>query len=502
MPTIPFPRLALSANTELPAQHLGWTAYQSALNVDLTQGVIRKRGGFAQWLAGLTGIPMGVWTYVTAQGRSWTIIATTQRLYSYDMAGQTLADRTPAGYTAGLDIPAALAVLNGIAVLTNGRGLWWWDGQAATFAVMPAGSPQAGRDLCAFGNHLLLAHPTLADGTVDPFGLLWSDYLNPTVWTTGDAGTIDIPDGGDPVMAVRLYGQAALLWKSDSIYQISTVQAPLFYALSRVADFTGTIAQATVRELPGIGYAFLGRNDVYVFAGLAVPAPLLGPRGETLRRTISAALNLAYAGAAFAVSDINLRRYVLFIPTAGFTLAQPLYRSVVFNWADQTWAEWDLATLPGGVCGGGEGTQTFLGQVAPQLVFGGVAPPALYYQPTPPIGIDAGGAFRSYVTTGLSDLSGGDAQAVYARHKTMRRCAITSSADSLGGLFVSVLASENGVSTREIGPLSVMLQGPLPATVWPDVTAAWFALRFDDQAQGRPFELQSAWIDIEIAGDR
>jgi hypothetical protein len=502
VPTILLPALSLSATTELPAVQIGWNAYQAALNVDLTRGMVRKRGGFAQWIGGLAGIPMGVWTYTTSLGYVWTIIATTQRLYSYDQASATLTDRTPPGYTGAPDIPAAFAVLNGIAVLTNGRGLWWWDGQAATFATMPAGSPLAGLDVCAFGNHLLLAHPTLANGTVDPFGLMWSDYLAPTVWTSGDAGTLDIPDGGDPVMTVRLFGQAALLFKTDSIYQISTVQAPLFYALSRVADFIGTVAQATVREIPGLGYAFLGRNDVYVFGGLGAPAPLLGQNGTTLRRSMVQAMNLPYLGAAFAISDINMRRYVLFTPTPAFTVATPDYACWVFNWAYQTWAQYDFSNLPGGVCGGGDGIQTFIGQVAPRLILGGQSPPALYYQPDPRIGTDPAGPFRSYVLTGLSDMSGDQPAAVYSQYKTVRRFAVTSWPGSTGAINMSVFASDNGVTTRQIGPIAASLAGNLPATMWPDVTAVWFGLQFDDGSQSVPFDLVTATVDVEMAGDR
>jgi hypothetical protein len=502
MPTISLPALSLSATSEMPVQQIGWTAYQSAVNVDLTRGMARKRGGFAQWIGGLAGIPMGVWTYTTSLGHVWGIIATTQQVYSYDLASPTLTVRTPPGYTGAPDIPAAFAVLNGIAVLTNGRGLWSWDGQAATFATMPAGSPVSGLDVCAFGNHLLLVHPTLANGTVDPFGLMWSDYLNPTAWTTGDAGTLDIPDGGDPVVAARVFGQAALLFKTDSIYQISTVQAPLFYALSRVADFTGTVAQATIREIPGIGYAFLGRNDVYAFGGLGAPAPLLGQNGATLRRSIFLDFNLRYPDAAFAISDIAMRRYVLFTPTTAFTVGTPTYACWVYDWAYQTWGQYDFPNLPGGVCGGGDGIQTFVGQVAPRLILGGQSPPALYYQPDPRIGTDPAGPFRSTVLTGLSDLSGGAAQGLYSQQKTLRRLAVTSFPGSTGLIAVSVLASDNGVTTRQIGPLTAPLQGNLPATVWPDVTAVWFALQFDDNAQGVAFDLVSAAVDVEMAGDR
>jgi hypothetical protein len=502
MPSIGLPSLSLSATSELPAEQIGWTAYQSAVNVDLVRGVARKRGGFSQWIGGLAGIPMGIWTYDTLVGHQWAIIATTQRLYSYDQTVQALVDRTPPGYAGAPDIPAALAVLNGIAVLTNGRGLWWWDGQATAFAAMPAGSPRAGWDLMAFGNHLLLAHPTLADGTVDPFAVMWSDYLKPTVWTSGDAGALDIPDGGDPVMGLRLLGQSAVLLKEDSLYQLSTVQAPLFYAVSRVSDFTGTIAPATCREIPGVGLAFLGRNDVYVYAGLSVPSPLVGAHEETLRRTIFQTFNLAYPQAPFAISDIAMRRYLLFTPTLAFTVAHPVYACWVYNWLYQTWTQYDLATIPGGVSGGGDGTQVFLGQVAPRVVLGGQAPGALYYQPDPLTGVDAGGPFRSAVVTGLSDLSTGTDQAIYGRHKTLRRIALVSSPDSVGGMYLSVLASDNGTTTRQIGPLGVALRAGLPATVWPDVTAVWFALQFDDRAQGQPFELHSAYVDVEMAGDR
>ena len=213
--------------------------------------------------------------------------------------------------------------------------------------------------------------------------------------------------------------------------------------------------------------------------------------------------SLPYLGASFAISDINMRRYLLFTPTAAFTVAHPVYACWVYNWAYQTWAQYDFSMFPGGVCGGGDGIQAFIGQAAPRVILGGQSPPTLYYQPDPRIGTDPAGPFQSTVLTGLSDLSAGDAQAGYSRHKTVRRLAVSGTASAPGGrIALSVLTSENGVTTRLIGPLTALLTGALPATVWPDVTGVWFALQFDDGAQGIPFDWQSAWVDIEMAGDR
>jgi hypothetical protein len=303
-------------------------------------------------------------------------------------------------------------------------------------------------------------------------------------------------------MALHLLGQSAVLLKSDSIYQITTIAAPLFYAVSRVADYIGTIAPQTTREIPGLGLAFLWRNDIYVFGGLGAPTPLLGGRGETLRRSIFQDYALPNEAAAFAISDIAMRRYLLFTPTEAFTVGHPVYACWVYNWLYQTWATYEFA-LPGGVCGGGDGIQRFIGQIAPRVVIGGQDPPAMYYAPDPRLGVDAGGPFQSAVLTGLSDLSGGDANAVYSRHKTLRRFAVSGTAVMPGvQIALSVMASDNGIATRQIGPITAGLTGALPATVWPDVTAVWFALQMDDQAQSVPFDLDTAYVDVEMAGDR
>ena len=520
MAYVPIPRLDLSQNRELPATLIGVNAYQQAMNVDFRQGVARKRDGLQTWVSGLAGVPMGVWTFTSSTGVRSFVAATSTHLYTVADTTFALTDRTPAGYSAPLGSPVRAASMGNAFYVTTGAGFYSWDGVAATFVVPAAGAPQHALDVLMYGNHLLVTNIVTSGGATDPFAIQWSDYLNGGVWNSGDAGTIDLPDGGDPTMALGLLGGSAVLWKRDSIYQIATIPAPLFYGLSRSPGNIGTIATATVQPIPGSGFAFLWRDDVYTYNGL-VPQPMWGRGGETVRRDIFSTLNQAFIQAAFAVLDVPNAHYLLFIPTARYASTAPDYAVFVFDWRAQTWTEYDFHNVPGGISGGGDGEVAITDQRrftdspyafnvspynfnsvvsqsrAPALTLGGATTGILYQgSPTVPRS-DGGYPYRSTVTTGLADFD-----APYPQRKTITGVHTIYTEQSTGVMDTYLQRSDDGTTTTTVGPLQERLVAPM--SVWADFvsTGVWQAVQLDDNSRTDGFEARAMTLQVDKAGER
>lgn len=525
MPVIPVPRLDLSENLEIPSQQVGINGFAAAMNCDLTQGVCRKRPGLEVYIVGMNGVCLGIFTHRSASGVRTGVIVTTTNIYTVADGTTTLTDRTPSGYSGNRDWPTRSAELNYNIFVSTISGIWYWDGSAATFLPMPSGSgaPQRAHDLCSFGNHLIAVNIITSTGVPDPFAMVWSDYLNGTIWNSGDAGAIDIFDGGDVCMAIIVLGSGAVLLKSDSIYQVSTIQAPLFYALTRSPGSIGTIATASVQSVPGLGVFFLSRDDVYNYNGF-FPQPVWGRNGETLRRKILSVLNYTHMQSTFAVVDIAHSHYMLFIPTNQIFTSQgtPVYDVFVDDWRAQTWQEYSFQNLPEGISGGGDGgmgitdrrrfsdsvypfsespyrfndTVNFLRP--PAFMIGGVATGTLYRFSDAAPRDDAGYSFESTVTTGLSDFGAG-----YPQRKMIRGVHVLYTPRPFQGVvYTRLLRSDDGGTTYVAGPLNERL--PAYQTPWTNFlsTGVFFAIQLSDAAGTEPWEAKAMAIDLEPAADR
>jgi len=345
--------------------------------------------------------------------------------------------------------------------------------------------------------------------------------FNGTVWTSGDALSADIVDGNDPVIGGANFGFVSVMFKQDSIYTLTPIPAPLFYEFDPRVIGVGAQATGTIKRIPGFGIALLGRENVYVYDTISLQ-PIIGNRGESLRKHIFANMSASNIAASFALLDQRGHRYILFVPAVGWTAAAPLWNVYVINWEYRTWTMYDFSDIPGGVSGGGGGEHTYAvsrtfaqstygfnaspyrfndqsgGQAAPAIIVGGVTSGKVYRLPTTPQYTDDGNAYRSYVQTGLSDLG-----APWPIRKQVNRVHILFVPQTAGTLQVSLIKSEDGATQIIVaGQAPEQNFVPLSVGAWFGQTATHFGFQIDDALGTNYWEAKSAMLEVEPGGEK
>jgi hypothetical protein len=526
-------QLGNSLNAELDAQFLGLGQYQSALNVDMDAGTLKKRGGLASYFTGIAGIPMLAQDFVDVNNLRHIMLATTTKVYEFNETTLVLTDRTPTGYSSTLSTPAQGTSFQFKWFLVNGSGFWSWDGITATLSTLPAGSPTTAKAILPYGNHLLLGNVVTSGGVSDVFKIQWSDFLLGTVWTAGDASSADIVDGNDAVMGFGLTGRLGAAFKEDSIYSITPIPSPLFYQFDRRVDYSGCIATPTIQNIPGLGLIHLWRDDLYIYNGI-VDRPIsdFTQQNATLRKDIYAALNASVAQVSWSVRDMAGQRYILFIPTSAWTVTTPTYNTYVFNWKYRTLTKYGYV-IPGGLSAGGEHTfktsRTFAqstyafsaspyrfndqsgSQATSSALFGGSTSGKVYRIPSTAQYTDDGFAYTSSATTGLTDFSSGQKYSGFPMRKRIKRADVLFTQSSQTGILnVGLLKSDDGGLTT-----TTILSGPLWGSgiwgsfvwgstnpAWIDQTAVFFGLQFSDSANTLAWEVKQAVLEVEQEADR
>jgi hypothetical protein len=389
--------------------------------------------------------------------------------------------------------------------------------------ALPGGSPNTALDMIGYGNHLLLGNVTTS-GLQDRFKVAWSDFLNGTIWTSGDALSADLVDGGDSVMGFALYGLNAQVFKTDSMYVVFPIPAPLFYEFDRRITYAGCIATASLQETP-IGTISLWRNNLYVFDTIA-GRELLGQKGQSIAKDLFATLNSSQIGATFSIKDIVNNRYILFIPTQAWTATAPVYKGYVYNWKYNTYSIYDFNDIPGGITGGTGNTglnghifqlgRTFAGstygfnvspfrfndyssQSAPTFLLGGSANGKAYRQPTPtnPVYTDDGNVYRSYVQTGLTDFGN-----AWPNRTMVKRMHVEQVAQTAGQVQTSLITSDDGSSQTLVGPFTETATQPPSIGVYVQQTHTYNGVQIDDNFSSSYWEAKRAIFEVEPDGER
>jgi len=515
MPTLPIPQLGNTLNTELPAQFLGLAQYAAGLNVDMDHAALKKRPGLAAFFSGVAGIPMLFQDFVDINNKRWLMVVTSTKVYSFDEVSLALVDRTPPGYAALFSTPAQATTFQFKWYLVNGSGFWSWDGATATLSALPAGSPQTAKALIAFGNHLILGNVVTSGGIVDVFKAAWSDFLNGTIWTTGDALSADIVDGNDAIMAFGFISRLAAMFKEDSVYTLTPIVSPLFYQFDRRVDYAGCIATATVANIPGLGLAHLWRDDLYIFSGIeSRPISYYAQNRASLRRDMYSVLNSSFVNTSFAVRDMARQKYLLFIPTQAWSITAPAYAVYVFDWIYRTLTKYDYSDIAGQITSGGGGEHTFkvsrtfaqspyafsaspyrfndlsASQASSTPLFGGATSGKVYRQPPVAQYTDDGVGYLSSAQTGFLDPS---------KELDEMRCVSADVVFKPGAATVniSLVTSPDGDTLNTFGPQAISLAaGARKKTAYFDRTDIFFALKLDDASGTVGWEARSAQLEF------
>ncbi|GEM_PF-5306312 len=518
MPTIAIDNLALSLNAEFASdpRRIGTQGFYAALNVQADRGTVKKRPGLQSVISGLTGTTVLIAPFVDSSENSWIIICTTTKQYSYNPTTLTLTDITHAGYSASITAPVRGVSFVGKFFMSTPGALYYWDGVAATFQTFASGSPESALDLLNFFNHLIIANVVTSGGVLDPWQVAWSDFGNGTNLTTGDATQIEVRDNADFITGLGNFIQNGVLYKSDSLYIVSFIGAPQFYAFDRRHDSIGCIATGSIQDLP-IGCGALWRDDYYIFNGLSPQGV-----GGNYRRNFFASTNLSFIQAAFSCKDVPNETLYLFLPDASFTSATPVFNCHVWNWRYNTWNQYDYVPGGGQVSAAGSGMFLRVGRTWNQATYAFSASPYRFsdgstsafgsfllggatsgkiYQvaQSNPIYTDDGTPYDSYFQLGLIDFG-----QPYPARKQVTKWDVMVTPQASGSLAVSEVSSDDGITLTTAPTQSLAMNASTPQAweIPAQKTAVYHAMRVDDQAGTVAWEVRQIVADVQLAGAR
>lgn len=193
----------------------------------------------------------------------------------------------------------------------------------------------------AFENHL--QYYNIFDGTSNqPYTSYHSNIADPTDWTTGDAGFVAKPEGGDGMVTAEPISIYMAIYKKGSIILETYTGDDLKYAYIYQVNNIGAYSSKSVINR-GSEHIFPARNKdglfdgFYIFNGQSaeIITSSLGIR-DKVRNNLNATYSELFVGAYLSLEDF----YVWLYP--GTTSSTYPDTAIVWNRNEDTWFFWKL----------------------------------------------------------------------------------------------------------------------------------------------------------------
>ncbi|KKL16661.1 hypothetical protein LCGC14_2493320, partial [marine sediment metagenome] len=170
-----------------------------------------------------------------------------------------------------------------------------------------------------------------------PQRVRWSNTADPSNIDTGNANFIDLSGSDWITGAVKFKGGLLCVLKEGSVWIGWATGDSDIFNFDRKIDGQGCSAPRTIKVING-NVVFLGREDVYIFDGVALnPLGITPdePQSTKVRRELVEQLNYAQISRAFALVREQEKEYWIFIPTSG------TYPDIafVYNYELKSWSK-------------------------------------------------------------------------------------------------------------------------------------------------------------------
>ena len=260
-------------------------------------------------LSALTGTPRGMISSRLDDGSPIVAISTTQKFYI--LAGGTLYDDTPTGYTAG-DVDGGYSGTGGtygnstygsglynigvtsstftdattyqldtfgqsvVAVDTKNKKLYVWAGTAGTDAAVAANAPATVNAVVTTPERFIFALGTISTsgGSVNARLVRWPSQESSTDWTpssTNTAGEFQLTTNGK-LMAGRRARLETLLWTDADCWAARYIGGELLYQFVQVGNHCGLIAPNAAVVIDTQAF-WMGKRSFFVYDGYVKPLP-------------------------------------------------------------------------------------------------------------------------------------------------------------------------------------------------------------------------------------
>ena len=305
-----------------PGEFVDTRSATNSKNVDVNRNIIRKRPGTVALGATLAEQIM---RYFELQ------VGSTSRLFRVGItdiqdltkATSTWNSVTASALTATVDdhVSYAFPLLAGAktAVYTNGVDAIRKVGITGDDADL-GGTPPLARFVRAFGPYLVLGYIT-DGGTTYYSRVQWCDTGDPETWTGGNAGSVDLLEDSADITGLGLFGNFLTVHKRESIYIGQLVTTSDVFRFDRKPTGVGTVAEATIANLPSGEQAFLALDGIHLFNGTTAPL-ISAPIQDELRETINpAAIHRSCGGYVEGLDE-----YWCAVPIGGSLTPNTIYK--------------------------------------------------------------------------------------------------------------------------------------------------------------------------------
>jgi hypothetical protein len=217
-------------------------------------------------------------------------------------------------------VSVATPLLSGAAILciTNGVDtIKKWTGSSNIAKL--GGTPPLAKFIKEYKTYLVCAN--IAGGTDIAQRVQWSDTADPETWSSGNAGAVDLVEDGEDITGLGLFGDYLCVHKKSSIYLGSLVSSNDIFRFDRRSVEKGTIANATIVNIPTGEQIFLAEDGLRLFNG--VSAPLVDSK---INDEIRDSLNQEYAYKSWGCLVSEQDEVWIGIPIGSQTTGDTIYK--------------------------------------------------------------------------------------------------------------------------------------------------------------------------------
>lgn len=273
--------------SELPLDAIEDLGFVDVVNLICRKGNITTRPGYTA----LPAIPVpaeriiGVADFFNRLGNRIQVVFTPTRMIQYNSGLGTWTVIAGGPLTGG---PAQLmgwSVLDNYLLFSQGVDpVQKWDGVTPGFNLADAGAPPA-RYLCEMAFHLVLGY-TVEGGLALPQQIRWSAALDPTDYTSFDAGFNPLANDLGPITGLAFIYQTGFVWQQKGIVQMipTGVGTQPFDFVKIASKSYGNIAPYSLAAYGNQVAIYVGKDNVYLFDGVQnTPigdAPMQGSRSR------------------------------------------------------------------------------------------------------------------------------------------------------------------------------------------------------------------------------
>jgi hypothetical protein len=272
-----------------------------------------------------------VYFYQQPTGGAAPIRITPTRAYAH--LGSGMFAITGAGYKPStMDHVVTLAVYKEFFIWADGgpnRPMVWNGAGPGTAAPLFPGELPNGKLVEIHKDRLLLANitePGAGVTTAQPWRLLYSNVGHPEDMTADLAGDIDFLEDNDPIIAIKVLGDAVIVHKPSRLYRMIAVGGPDPYQIEQIPADDGAISARSAISIGSYQF-FMGRSNLYRLASFTEPI------GDAVWPEIEKQTDWSQAHRIYAYRRQEYDEVCWKIPQLGG--APDL--SVAFNYRDQSW---------------------------------------------------------------------------------------------------------------------------------------------------------------------